>query len=263
MFKHYLCLTLAVPLHIFHQNQQAKGQFNHGAILENKPIGFPQDRGELKPFSNILYWAHAWTPGDASLIGEHPHQGFEILSFVISGSLRHFDSKLKEWQELKPGDAQLIRAGSGITHAEQVNAKSSFFQVWFDPDLSISLSQPASYDIYPASTFKLAKRAGILLKIYTGKADGIRMATKGIEIYEILIENTSYSLPLERSKTRSLYVMEGTLKTGDNVLIQHDFGRFENEDTLLISANKSARIFVIDQLKNPEYLTYAARNGLS
>ena len=60
--------------------KQARGEFNNGAILENKPIGFPQDGGQLKPYSSLFYWAHAWTPGEKSLIGEHPHRGFEIMT---------------------------------------------------------------------------------------------------------------------------------------------------------------------------------------
>ena len=47
---------------------QASGNFNFGEILEKKPIGFPQDGGLLKPFSNLFYWAHAWTPGKRSTI---------------------------------------------------------------------------------------------------------------------------------------------------------------------------------------------------
>ena len=47
---------------IFNKKEQASGNFNNGDILEKKPIGFPQDGGKLKPYSNIFYWADAWTP---------------------------------------------------------------------------------------------------------------------------------------------------------------------------------------------------------
>ena len=40
-------------------SDQAYGEFNNGDIIENKPLGFPQDGGKLKPYSNIFYWAHA------------------------------------------------------------------------------------------------------------------------------------------------------------------------------------------------------------
>ena len=42
-------------LDIFQVHDQAKGNFNNGEILENKPIGFPGDGGKLKPYSNIFY----------------------------------------------------------------------------------------------------------------------------------------------------------------------------------------------------------------
>ena len=55
---------------------------NNGEILENKPIGFPGDGGKLKPYSNIFYWLMRGQD-QKSTIGLHPHQGFEICSFVL------------------------------------------------------------------------------------------------------------------------------------------------------------------------------------
>ena len=71
-----------MSVEIFTKEQQARGSFNNGEILEYKPIGFPQDGGFLKPYSNLFYWAHAWTPGEKSTIGLHPHQGFETVSYT-------------------------------------------------------------------------------------------------------------------------------------------------------------------------------------
>ena len=121
------------------KEKHSKGSFNEGEILENKPIGFQQDGGEVKPYSNLFYWAHAWTPGKKSTIGLHPHRGFEICSFVLKGKIRHFDNKQNKWIPLNEGDVQIIRAGSGISHAEEIEAKSEIFQIWFNPDLSKSL----------------------------------------------------------------------------------------------------------------------------
>ena len=76
----------------------------------------------MKPYSNLFYWAHAWSD-KGSLIGEHPHKAFEILSFVLEGDIEHYDSKLRGWKPLQKGDVQIIRAGSGISHAEKINAR--------------------------------------------------------------------------------------------------------------------------------------------
>lgn len=248
---------------IFKKEDQAYGQFNGGAILENKPIGFPQDNNVVKPYSNIFYWAHAWTLSEDSLIGEHPHQGFEILSFVLSGSLKHYDTKLKEWQPLNEGDIQIIRAGSGISHAEHVSGESSFFQIWFDPDLSTSMQQPASYDNYSSGVFREEENNGVKVKNYTNNGSPLKMYTKGVEIYEIMIENDSYDLSLNTSKMRSFYVLEGSLLANENALEQHDFVRFQDEEKLQLSTKTKARIFVVDLLKDPGYTTYAQHNRLS
>ncbi len=251
-----------MSLEVYKKENQAVGEFNGGAILENKPIGFPQDNGSLKPYSNIIYWAHAWTPGDESLIGEHPHQGFEILSFVIKGSMKHYDTKLQEWQDLDEGDVQIIRAGSGISHAEKVNRKTSFFQIWFDPNLNLSLKIDASYDNYQAAEFVVSDVEGAKIKNYTDEDSPLKMFSSGVEIYEIMLDSGSYSLPLDSSKLRSFYILEGSLVANNRAMEMHDFVRFQSEDVLELSTQGEARIFVIDLLKEPGYTTYAQQNRL-
>ena len=59
-----------MAIQITSKEEQASGAFAGGTILENKPIGFPQDGGQQKPFSNLFYWANAWSD-KGGLIGEH------------------------------------------------------------------------------------------------------------------------------------------------------------------------------------------------
>ena len=85
-----------IDVEIVKREDQVDGNFNNGEILEKKPIGFPQDGGLSKPYSNIFYWAHAWTNDKKSTIGLHPHQGFEICSF-ISVSYTHLTLPTMLW----------------------------------------------------------------------------------------------------------------------------------------------------------------------
>ena len=147
-----------MAVNIYTKQDQASGNFNYGEILEKKPIGFPQDGGKLKPYSNLFYWAHAWTPKNKSTIGLHPHQGFEICSFILKGNINHFDTKQNKWIPLSKGDVQIIRSGNGISHAEEINDESEIFQIWFDPDLSQSLNKEASYDDFRSSDFKIFRK---------------------------------------------------------------------------------------------------------
>lgn len=156
-------------LEVVKKANQGQGEFNFGAILENKPIGFPGEGGRLKPYSNLFYWAHAWTPGAESTIGLHPHKGFEIMSFVLQGEIEHYDTQLRSWRKLATGDMQIIRAGSGISHSEKIMENSSIFQIWMDPNLSVTMGKPASYDDFPSAVFPLTAREGMVVKTYKGE----------------------------------------------------------------------------------------------
>ena len=78
-----------MPVEIFNKNQQASGSFNNGEILENKPIGFPQDGGVETLLKSFFIGHMLGLQVKKSTIGLHPHQGFEICSFVLKGNINH------------------------------------------------------------------------------------------------------------------------------------------------------------------------------
>lgn len=69
-------------------------------------------------------------PGEG--FGTHPHDNMEIVSIALEGALRHGDS-MGNMQELRPGEIQVMSAGTGITHSE-MNASDTepvkFLQIW-------------------------------------------------------------------------------------------------------------------------------------
>lgn len=65
----------------------------------------------------------------------HPHRDFEIVSYIVSGGLKHEDC-LGNSAVLKAGDIQRISAGTGIEHSEYNNSRSEavhFIQIWLLP----------------------------------------------------------------------------------------------------------------------------------
>ncbi len=240
---------------IFTKSDQAYGAFNNGQIVENKPLGFPQDGGELRPYSNLFYWANAEANRD-STIGLHPHQGFEIMSFVLEGKIRHFDTKLKSWRDLEAGDVQIIRAGNGISHMEFMAEGSRMFQIWADPDLSQSLSKEASYDDYAGHLFPTESSDGVTRTTLIGEGSPLSMDTPHFYVERIDIDG-SHTLKREENETLSVYCLKGDFSFNDNAVRQDDFVLDHSNDVINIKGQ--GELFVIRSLIDPGYKTYANR----
>lgn len=247
-----------MAIEIYTREEQADGQFNGGAILEKKPIGFPQDGGTLRPYSNLFYWAHAWSD-EGSTIGEHPHQGFEIMSFVLTGKIEHYDSKLNGWKTLRAGDAQIIRAGNGITHAERLHAGSSIFQIWLDPDLSQTLSVPASYDDYPAHGFPVLDEGEYDLTVFTENKLPMDMVTEDLSIFKLTGKQGQFTLLLEMDMIYSVFVLKGSPDIGGQTIIEGDFFMVSGEEKLDLASALGAELFMIKSPASIPYKTYGER----
>lgn len=245
-----------MSLSVYRKNQQARGQFNDGEILENKPIGFPREGGHLKPYSNLFYWSHAWSD-EGSTIGLHPHQGFEILSFVYEGSIEHFDDGANEWKKLNTGAAQIIRSGKGISHSEKLNPGAHMFQIWLDPNLSETLQIPASYNDYALNEFPVINENGIEKVIYAGEKSPMKMHTKGVDIQQLSINKGVHQIALDKNKIYSIYIMQGSLKVNNEELEQDDFFLLSDENKVEINATEKLDLFLLANPKKVDYFTYA------
>src|SRR3954466_14992034 len=61
-------------------------------------------------------------PGEAKGAPDHPHRGFETVTYMLSGGFRHKDSSGHEGK-LEPGDVQWMTAGRGVIHSEEPSAE--------------------------------------------------------------------------------------------------------------------------------------------
>ncbi len=240
---------------------QAGGAFDGERILERKPVGFPQDGGLLKPYSTIFYWAHAWSD-TGGMIGEHPHQGFEIMSYVLRGAIEHYDSMHKGWKRLNAGDVQIIRAGSGITHAEKILPGAAMFQIWFDPDVSKTLSHKASYNDYPSELFPVYKDQDSSTKVILGGTPFMTESNIG-DIREITFFTAFKEYPLSPGDVYSLFLIEGNMVLNGNKITTGDFALLEGESTMqLAEISAGSKVFVIRSPLDPGYNTYAGMRSI-
>lgn len=252
-----------MPISFFEKENQASGNFNNGEILEKKPIGFPQDGGKLKPYSNLFYWAHAWASDKDSTIGLHPHRGFEICSFVLKGEIEHYDTLLDKWITLSEGDVQVIKAGKGISHSEKLKSGSEIFQIWFDPNIQESLYINASYNDFKSKEFQLEFQSGIEKKIISNEMNQIDLDSDGIQIFHYNFNDGIHYHSIKDLFYHSIFILSGTLNIGDKEFSKGDFIIIESEKKIQLSTMDNCKIFEIISPIKPPYKTYAEIHNLN
>ncbi len=244
-----------MPVLVIKKEDQVKGSFNGGKIKENRPV-MMNDGKSSRPYSNIFYWAHAWSD-EGSILGEHPHEGFEIMSFVLNGEIEHYDTRNKEWRLLSKGDMQIIRAGNGISHSENFKPGSEIFQIWVDPDLSKTLAKPASYDDYKSDSFPVTTTDEMVIKDYKGENAPLNMDTSIVSIREIIFKTESITMELNERNVYSIYLLEGKIELNDDEMSKDDYARIETEKSLKIKVlQENSKIFLIESPARPYYKTY-------
>ena len=241
---------------IYKKSDQASGSFNNGEILEKKPIGFPSDGGELKPYSNIFYWAHAWTTHEKSTIGLHPHRGFEICSFVLKGKINHYDTQQNKWIPLEQGDLQVIRSGSGISHSEEICDSSEIFQIWFDPDLSKTLTKQASYSDYKSTEFPVSSTKNKVIKNIIGHDSPVQIDSEQVSVNEYCFETGDHSIYIKEKYIHSIFLLDGKVSFDGSEYPPGTFFKVQNEKNFKVTVSDKAKFFEIISPENPSYSTY-------
>ena len=247
-----------MKIEIYQIKDQAKGNFNNGEILENKPIGFPGENGKLKPYSNIFYWAHAWTTNEKSTIGLHPHKGFEICSFVLKGKINHYDTNQKKWISLSEGDVQIIRSGSGISHSEELLENSEIFQIWFDPDVSKSIHKYPSYNDYKKNDFDIIDLKSKKIKLIKTENSILKMDSEGIMIKEYYFKDKEKHQKIEilENKIHSFFLLNGEIELDKKLIVKGDFFKVSDLKELDIKILSNSKVFEIVSPKILSYKTY-------
>ncbi|RZI42652.1 pirin family protein [Herbaspirillum sp. HC18] len=155
----------------------------------------------------------------------HPHRGFETVTYMLDGHMRHEDH-LGHVGELKSGGVQWMTAGRGIVHSEmpqQEEGRMRGFQLWINLPAKEKM-KPASYrDIPPSEIPVAALGDGGKVKVIAGtmQVDGKAVAgpIQGLSTDPVYVDvelpaGAVFSQPIETGHNAFLYVYEGSVKIG-------------------------------------------------
>lgn len=167
-----------------------------------------EDHPSLGPFVFLDHYRHQSRRG----IGDkpHPHAGIEVISFLLDGGVEHRDSAGFR-DTLGPGDAQWIRAGRGMLHAEQPTGGRHGLQLWTSLPPSMKFAEP-DYASFRAGDIPEIINPGSRVRVIAGNVDEttgpMRNATPTVFAHVELAPGAAVDLGVDADEL-GFYVMEG------------------------------------------------------
>jgi quercetin 2,3-dioxygenase len=176
--------------------------------------------------------------------GRHSHRDMEILSYVLEGALEHQDSS-GGGGVIRPGEIQLMRAGTGVTHSEANHSTVDpvhFLQIWIVPD---ARGLPPMYDQL-AFDGDLARRTFVLLGSQGGRDKSLDIH-QDVELWVAVIgAGERRELRLLPSRHAWIHIARGSVSVNGTELGEGDGGAVSGEDRLAFVGQETAEALVFD-----------------
>lgn len=149
---------------------------------------------------------------------DHPHRGFETITYMIAGRMQHRDSAGNEGL-LENGGVQWMTAGRGVIHSEipqQEDGVMEGFQLWLNLPAADKMCAPWYQDFKAADLPKLTTPEGVEVTVIAGESHGVkgavtRAGTQPLYLDVHLPPGASFSQVLPSHHNAFVYVYRGVL----------------------------------------------------
>jgi redox-sensitive bicupin YhaK (pirin superfamily) len=165
-------------------------------------------------------------PGEAKGAPDHPHRGFETVTYMLEGSFEHKDSE-GHFGRLSPGDVQWMTAGSGVIHSEmpgkdflRTGGRMHGFQLWVNLPKRDKMIKPRYQEI-PNSKIPVGRSADgkVTAKVIAGEALGAKAAietrTPIMYLHFVLQPGAEVIQPVPADYNAFAYVVKGEGNFGE------------------------------------------------
>src|SRR3546814_670427 len=183
----------------------------------------------------------------------HPHRGFEPVTYMLAGRMRHGDNKGHSGL-LFPGSVQWMTAGSGIVHSEMPEQEDGLmwgFQLWVNLPASENMSAPRYQDI-PAEQIPVVATDDVLnVKVLavqfgteTGPVEAHHVDARYLDISSP--EGGLFRHAVPAGYNAFLYPFEGSVASGGEVINRAELGLYDDGEAVEIKAHGGpARLLLI------------------
>ena len=226
------------------RKSNTRGVANHGWLNSKHTFSFgqyydPQQQG----FSDLLVINDDQVQA-AKGFATHGHNDMEIFSYVLQGALAHKDS-MGTGSEIKPGDVQMMSAGTGIRHSE-FNASADelvhFLQIWIVPN-----QQNVKPRYQQVHFDEASKRGRLRLIISPDGQDGSLSVYQDAKVYAGLFDgDESADYKFAENRYGYVQVARGELVISGYRFEAGDGARIRAQDVISFSKGKQAEVLLFD-----------------
>ena len=174
----------------------------------------------------------------------HGHRDMEILTYVLSGTLRHRDS-MGHGKDIRYGEAQMMSAGTGVQHSE-VNPSPDeavhLLQIWIMPDRQ-GLTPGYQQKNFPLN----GKQGRWCLLASPDRAQGSLLIHQDAKVFAALLDGAGkLDYPLAGGRKTYLHVARGSLQANGYALAAGDALMYSDEGKVELGSAKNAEVLLFD-----------------
>ena len=181
--------------------------------------------GELPDLDPFLLLDEFGTDRAEDYIGgfpDHPHRGFETVTYMLDGRMRHRDNHGNEGL-LVPGSVQWMTAGRGLVHSEmpeQESGRMRGFQLWVNLPARDKMTAPRYQEFAPDRIPVVHPASGVEVKVIAGAVGDTRgpieqPATDPLYLDIALGASTRWGYALPEGHNAFAYAFEGAVAIGE------------------------------------------------
>jgi len=183
-----------------------------------------------------------YAPGSAKGFPDHPHRGFETVSYMLEGALEHRDSAGNKGV-IAPGDVQWMTAGSGVVHSEmpeenfrEQGGRLNGFQLWVNLPKSDKMTAPRYQDTLSANIpVYESEDKSVWVKVIAGNSMGKKAVISThipiLYLHVILQPGACFSQAVPMAHTALAYVISGQGKFAEKIAEADQLVIFASHDT--------------------------------
>ena len=186
---------------------------------------------------------------------DHPHRGFETITYMLSGRMRHRDSAGHEGL-LENGGVQWMTAGRGVIHSEipeQEDGVMEGFQLWLNLPAGSKMAEPWYRDFPAAAIPEYRTSEGVAVRVIAGGSNGVpgavtRDTTDPIYLDVHLPAGTTFATAIPAAHNAFVYVYRGAVNIGGTRIESQRMGILHNaadSDGVIVQADSVARLILV------------------